>query len=1176
MRPLHVRTRVLVRELPSGESIAIPIADPLHCSFGAEETALAEQAVFFSELLARLPPEDVARFSLPDDTSLHVTDVVVPREDLPRALAIETPIPIPSVVIPTGPKKKDAWVVIVPLDHTFFVPAVPAVPAVPTGEALDDAIRSEVLRLVAAQELTPQQWLALLPGQADRLDKLDVKIERDAGGPAGRAAAHRKALAAREKRKNAAAVLESIATPLHHGIDAKHPRPMIGRDAEKRLLGSILGAEERLSVAIVGGERVGKTALLRAWLADEEAEGRAHLVYATSGAQLIAGMSGLGQWQERVRRVMDAAHTLDAIVYFDDLSDLFGERSHGIDMAGAMKPWLDDGKVRLVGELPEARAELTESRHVGFFSCLSRVRVEAMSAAQARDVLHAHAAHDRKHEPHKVQVDAAALAPIVDLAERYLPYEAFPGKAVRLYEELRASQELRPRAADGKSAPLGPGDVYDHFSLRTGVPLFLLHESMPLRLDALLAHFDRKLVGQEAAKRTVAETVCVVKAALQPAGKPLASFLFVGPTGVGKTELARALAELLFGSAERLVRFDMSEYTDPWAAARLIRGTESGEGLLTRQVREQPFCVVLLDEIEKAHPAVFDLLLQVCGEGRLTDGRGKTAFFHNAILIMTSNLGAAHRRAVVGFEERATSDLSYYMKAVDGHFRPEFVNRIDRVVAFRSLTRAEVRDVARMVVERVKTRRGLARRRIALNVSEAALEHLADKGFSDAYGARALRRHIDEHLVNPLARILRERTAIDVMEVRAESEPPRGASDAQYASFTIEGLRFLFVAHNRAHGRPMTNIWELSSMRRVLARQMRFDRVTALKAHLDYLVAQLGYGQRKDKKKHRERAVEIAQLQAEHHRLGEVWGRLDGAYADLLSAEELAFSAFLAGERFDALLVEAQGLRTRFRAALFDALVCRDSKRDAITFMASELDEGRGLEVWLWPLLDLLADRGWQAEFHIDGDKGPNWPEKRRWGPPRTAEHLREELVNPERSWRNVLCRVRGANAGIVLGLEGGLHRMHGAHPHITPVHLLVTRVAFRASLQEKDWTPRVLDPPTPADANVQKRVAPNRETADVEGGTLHIFGKRATLKMPRRDYWARIDEIALEHLLLFENSATLDRDEFLASTFTEAWDDVTDMARSGRKIEAIKLYRERTGLGLREAKDYVESLGGG
>src|SRR5262249_38216894 len=154
---------------------------------------------------------------------------------------------------------------------------------------------------------------------------------------------------------------------------------------------------------------------------------------------------------------------------------------------------------------------------------------------------------------------------------------------------------------------------------------------------------------------------------------------------------------LLFGSADRLVRFDMSEYTDPWAAERLIRGTERGEGLLTRQVREQPFSVVLLDEIEKAHPAVFDLLPPVCGQGRLTDGRGKTTYFHNAILIMTSNLGAAHRRALVGFAEgdgpAKVDDRAYYTKQVEATFRPEFVNRIDRIVAFRSLSREEVREV---------------------------------------------------------------------------------------------------------------------------------------------------------------------------------------------------------------------------------------------------------------------------------------------------------------------------------------------------------------------------------------------------------------------------------------------------------------------------------------------------
>ena len=1183
MRPVTLTTRILVRELASGDVLAVPVSDPQHTSFGTAEEALAEQSIFLAEHLAQARPEVALRFALPQQTRLHVTRVLVPREDLPHAVAITQPIEIPCVVIPSSARgKSDAWVVIVPLDYTFFVAA---------GEDLDRAVSSEVLRLVAAEEAGALHYLSLLPGVHDSLEPLDVKIERGEDGPAGRAASHRKALAVREKKKHAAAVLASIATPLH--MDEGAPRPMLGRDADKRLLASILGGQERQSVVIVGEPRVGKTALLRAWLADEAAARNTRLVYATSGAQLIAGMSGLGQWQERVRRVMEAAHTLDAILYFDDLADLFGERAHGIDIAGAMKPYLEEGKVRLVGELAKDRAEQIESRHVGFFSCTSRIRLEAMTPVQTLVALRAHAVHDGKHEPHKVQVTDAALVALVDLAERYLPYEAFPGKAARLYDDLRASHELARKGAGTRGAELDAGDVFEWFSVRTGVPTFLLRDDSPLRQETILAHFDKRLVGQEEAKARVQGVISVVKAGLQPTGKPLATFLFVGPTGVGKTELARATAELLFGNADRLVRFDRSEYTDPWAAERLIRGTERGDGLLTRKVREQPFSVVLLDEIEKAHPAVFDLLLQVCGEGRLTDGRGKTAYFHNTILIMTSNLGAAHRRASVGFDgERAgASDQAYYMKKVEETFRPEMVNRLDRVVAFRSLTADEIRHVTRLAVERVRARRGLTTTAIELVVSDLALEQLATGGFSDAYGARALRRHVEDHLTTPVARLLAAssrgatRGSIDV---RTADEPDTTPADELVMRIDDSGLMFTARSRPRVAVAAQTSVWSLSEMRRELQRHMRLERVVELKSQLDFVIAQLSYGDADGKGKKKKKGTELARtanaemgrLSAEHHKLNEVWSALESAFADLQSAEELGFAAFFAGEPSDGLLAEATTLKARFRTALLAALVCRDPKRFGITLMLQELDNGRALDVWLAPLLEASEARGWELTLHVDANTKedradhPRWPEARRWGPPRTASVFKEMLAAKDRPFKNVLLCARGPNVGVLLGLEGGLLRFNGVDPDVDPCHLLVTRIAFRATMREKDWLAPTLVPPVPGAADHARRQQPAREVFANEG-IVSVFAKRSTLKIPLRDYWARHDEIALEHLLLFETRDDLDRDGYLTAVFQDEWDDVTELVRQGLLIEAIKRYRERTGVGLKEAKDYVDALRG-
>jgi ATP-dependent Clp protease ATP-binding subunit ClpC len=1162
----ELTTRVLLRELASGDAVAVLAADPKLASYGDEEEALLAVRMFLAEHLAQAPAAEVARFALPEAARLHFTDVLVPRPDLPRRCAVETELRVTSVILPTVTDARGrvhAWVVVVPLGHTFFVPE---------GEDLDEAVAAEVNRLASARALSPAGYRELLPWPEERLVPVTVTVARGADGPDGRIALTRKAAAEHEVRKQAIAVLESIAEPVHAALRAPRPFPL--RDRELAALGALLGGEERASVLLLGPERVGKTGLLMAYLEREADARRARYVFRTSGARLVAGMSGFGQWQERVRRVMDAAHMLDAVLWFDDLADLFADRpTASVDLPSAMRPWLDDGKVRVVGELRDDALDGVEAKNAGFVACFARVRLEPMRSREAASILAELARDDARREPDRPSLGPEAVAAVVELADRFFPYESFPGKAVGLARDLRAAREMA-LGSEAPGARITAADVAAWFSLRTGVPPFLLHDDRALRVEETTAKLRARLVGQDDAVRRVAQLVSVIKAGLGPAGKPLATLLFVGPTGVGKTELARALAELLYGSEARLVRFDMSEFSDPTAGARLFLGGDSGLGLLTRRVREQPFGVVLLDEIEKAHFSVFDVLLQVTGEGRLTDGRGKTTSFENTIVIMTSNLGATHRAAPAGFDRGASVDDEHYAKVVRQTFRPELVNRIDRIVAFSPLTDREHVEVVRIAARRAERRRGIAARGIQLVVDEAALGQLARAGRSDAYGARALRRHVERALVTPVARLVSARgDGIDgeIVRVAPEGAPTERGEEP---GVTADGLRFGVVrAPERRSARAAEALSYVMSVRRETHRQRRLDRVTQVSDRIDTLVAELGYGDDRKKKKDRRPGAELAELQGEHHRLATLRDALDLALADIFAAEELALTGFLEGETLEGLRAGVDAARAKFRAALARTLVAEEPDRDAATLMVVELDGLRAMDLWLAPLLGDLDRRRWQAHLHVDGgERTPSWPADRRWGPPQTPASVLHRLAAEERPLRSLLVSIEGDHAGVLLALEAGLHRFTGFRPVADPAHLHVALVARRTAITSEEWAPPRLDPPSPATYEALAKRRPVREH-DARAEAVAVPGG-ARVRVPAGEYWIRVEDVALEHLLHLEQRPAAERDAQLRPLLAgDELAGVRSELRKGNLIAAIKVYRDARGVSLAEAKRAVEAM---
>jgi ATP-dependent Clp protease ATP-binding subunit ClpC len=496
---------------------------------------------------------------------------------------------------------------------------------------------------------------------------------------------------------------------------------------------------------------VGKTALVHELV--QRAEGAAAgnplhglEVYSTSGGRIMAGMRYLGQWQERVQRMVEALRVRRAVLHLDSLSELLslGGGDTGLDVARHLLPALEGGEVALVLEATPEDVARAERTHGAFLQALRHFSVAPLASVAARSALQQ--ASQRVARARKVRFSLDALDRAAELTERFGDGPP-PGGAVSL---LR-SASTQPSATGEVDA----AGVTRAFCTRTGYPRELVDTSVRLDPEALLRRFRERIVGQDEATLLLRNLIVTLKTGLADPSRPLGAFLLLGPTGVGKTESALALAEYLFGDTARLARFDMAEYAAPGSAARLVGEGGGQQGGLARRVREQPFGVVLLDEVEKADAGVHDLLLQVLGEGRLTDGTGRTVSFRNTVVLLTSNLGADNAGRSVGFGGGSVRDLEqHYLGAATAFFRPELLNRLDQVVPYRALTPEVIRALARRTLEAALTREGLTRRGVKVSFGEDVVEHLARTGFDARYGARPLKRAVEQHVVTPLAQWL--------------------------------------------------------------------------------------------------------------------------------------------------------------------------------------------------------------------------------------------------------------------------------------------------------------------------------------------------------------------------------------------------------------------------------------
>ena len=511
------------------------------------------------------------------------------------------------------------------------------------------------------------------------------------------------------------------------------------------------------SILLVGKSGVGKSTLVREIAKRKEELAYQGNIWETTASVLIKELTKETGWQDPLANLAKELAQTGDILFIRSLADLFevGQyEGNSISMAEYLRGFIGRGEVVLISECTFEEAQQIEVRAPGFLSLFQAIRMVEPKGVELENIITEKI--ESVSTKQKIDLKKSATKEIIRLHRRFMPYSGFPGKPIRFIESVLLNPKIRKNTEE--TLKLSQEQIIKAFSEESGMPMFMIDPAAKMNTAQIEADFNKQVFGQQNAVSAITNMLATVKTALSRTDKPIASFLFVGPTGVGKTELGKVLAEFMFGKRDRLLRFDMSEYSNPYEVSRLI-GIGNADGLLTSGVRRQPFSVVLFDEIEKAAKNFYDLLLQVLSEGRLTDGRGKTVNFCSTIIIMTSNIGAANLQTKgIGWNsKKSATDISeHFVTAAEKYFRPELFNRIDRIVPFEPLSSETVRFILNREIALLKKREGLSHRTIDLEITDAAKEYLARKGYDEKYGARQLQRAIHEELVTPLSKKVNE------------------------------------------------------------------------------------------------------------------------------------------------------------------------------------------------------------------------------------------------------------------------------------------------------------------------------------------------------------------------------------------------------------------------------------
>ncbi|MDH7796958.1 MULTISPECIES: ATP-dependent Clp protease ATP-binding subunit [unclassified Beijerinckia] len=600
--------------------------------------------------------------------------------------------------------------------------------------------------------------------------------------------------------------------------------PVIGRSKEVETTIEILARRKKNNPVLIGEPGVGKTAIVeglaqRIINGDVPEVLRDKRLVELNVNSLVAGSKYRGEFEERVKQVMDEISDKrdELLLFIDEVHMIVGAGQGGgeggLDIANVFKPAMARGEINLIGATTLSEYQ----KHIEKDAALERrfqpVLVSEPTVEQTIAILRG--LRDRLEAHHKVTIQDEAFVAAAELSDRYITGRFLPDKAIDLIDQaaarVRLSTTSRPaeiheleaeiaqlkrehdsavsrkqfdrvkdfdsqlatkekalteatdvwkRKVGSSTAGVSTEQVAEIVSKLTGIPITELTEEEKAKLLRMEERLHQRVIGQEEAIRAVSDAVRLSRAGLQQGHRPIATFLFLGPTGVGKTELAKALAEIVFGDEDAVVRIDMSEYMERHAVARLIGappgyvGYDEG-GQLTERVRRRPYCVILLDEIEKAHADVYNVLLQVFDDGRLTDGKGRVVDFSNTLIIATSNLASdvvMGRRGQLGFHPPSSSSSvrDDVMSVLRSHFRPEFINRIDEIIIFQSLDQVQIKEIVRLQLQRVqKIAQG---QDIELVFDETLVEHFASEGYQPEYGARELRRQIRQQLETELAK----------------------------------------------------------------------------------------------------------------------------------------------------------------------------------------------------------------------------------------------------------------------------------------------------------------------------------------------------------------------------------------------------------------------------------------